>query len=192
MMDFLYHGSSTPGITELEARSLLHNTDKMVVYLTDSVPYALFYIWDSKHTGSSHKHVTGGFRDGVAFYEEQFPDQLRMFYQGVSGYLYRIFHTTKAHVVENRDGLFWQDGSVAVSDVICIQDVYTELLKYEASGQLKVLRFNEQTDARKTELTRMIATAIRQSNFFHGDDEQRQFMQKYFSSAWRQAHEQKD
>ncbi len=191
-MEYLYHGSVTPGITALEARSRLHSTDKMVVYLTDSIPYALFYIWDSVHNGSSGKYVTGGFRDGHAFYEEQFPDQLRTFYQGVSGYLYRIQRTEAAQAMKNRNGLFWQEDNAAVADMLYIPDVYAELLKYEAAGQLKVLRFNEQTDARKAELTGMIATAIRQSNFFADNTEQQQFMQKHFPAAWRQAHEQTD
>lgn len=191
-MDYLYHGSSTPGITALEARSRLHGTDKMVVYLTISIPYALFYIWDSTHNGSSGKYVTGGFRDGLAFYEEQFPDQMRTFYQGVSGYLYRIPHTDAIQTVENRAGLFWQEGNAAVADAVFIPDVYTELMKYEATGQLRVLRFNEQTDARKAELTGMIATAIRQNNFFEGDNEQQQFMQTHFTASWRIAHEQAD
>lgn len=191
-MDYLYHGSSTPGITALEARSLLHGTDKMVVYLTDCVPYALFYVWDSQHTGSGRKHVTGACRNGQAIYEEQFPDQLRTFYQGVSGYLYRIQRTEQAHPMPNRDGLYWQPGDAAVADVLCIPDVYAELLKYEAAGLLKVLRFNDQPDARKAVLTGMIAAYIRQSQFFADDDEQRQFMQKHFSAAWRQAHEQAD
>ena len=188
MMDFLYHGSITPGIAELEARSRLHNTDKQVVYLTNSVPYALFYIWDSTHNGSSGKHVTGGFRDGLAFYEEQFPDQMRTFYQGVSGYLYRIPHTDAIQAVENRDGLFYQTGNISVDNAVFIPDVYAELLKYEAAGQLKVLRFNEQTDARKAELTGMIAAAILRSNFFEDDKEQQHFMQKYFAAAWQTAH----
>lgn len=192
MRDHLYHGSITPGITVLKARSRLHNSDQQVVYLTDSIPYALFYIWDSYRNGLSAKYVTGGFRDGLAFYEEQFPDQLRAFYQGVSGYLYRIPKTASAHPVANRDGLFYQEGNIPVADVIFISDVYDALLKYEATGQLKVLRYNEQTNARQAELTRMIAAAIRQSNFFSDDPKQQQFMQKHFSASWRLAHEEAD
>ena len=192
MRDFLYHGSITPGITELEARSMLHASNKQVVYLTDSIPYALFYIWDSCRNGLSAKYVTGGFRDGTAFYEEQFPEQLKTFYQGVSGYLYRIPESDAAQPVASRDGVFYQEGNVPVADAVCIDDVYAELLKYEAAGQLKVLRYNEQTNARQTELTRMIAAAIRQGNFFAGDTEQQQFMQKHFSASWRLAHEEAD
>jgi len=192
MRDLLYHGSIIPSITELEARSLLHASDKQVVYLTDSIPYALFYIWDSHHNEYSRKYVTGGFRDGVAFYEEQFPDQLQAFYQGVSGFLYRIPKTDAVRPVANRDGLFYQEGNVSVADAVCIDDVYAELLKYEAAAQLKVLRYNKQTNARQAELTRMIAAAIRQGNFFAGDKEQQQFIKKHFSASWRLANEQAD
>ena len=190
MTDSLYHGSITPGITALEARSKLHGTDEMVVYLTSCVPYALFYIWDSDHTGYHGKYVTGGFRDGVAFYEEQFPDQLRTFYQGVSGYLYNIPATADTQAVANRPGLFARPGSAAITHVDFIPDVYEALLKYEAAGQLRILRYNEQTAARQAELTEMIATFIARSRFFTDDPEQQQFMQRYFANAWRLAHEQ--
>ena len=83
-MDYLYHGSAVPGITALEARSTLHGTDKQIVYLTDSIPYALLYIWDGARSGSPVKHVTAWVEGGAARYEEQFPHQLERFYQGVS------------------------------------------------------------------------------------------------------------
>ena len=171
MSNDLYHGSITPGITALEARSQLHGTDKMVVYLTDSIPYALFYVWDSTRHGYSGKYITGGFRDGLAFYEEQFPDQLRTFYQGVSGYLYHIRCTEKVQPVANRAGLFYQEASALIADTEYIPDVYEALLQREAAGQLHVLRYNAQTAARKTELTAMIATYIRGSDFFETDPE---------------------
>ena len=192
MRNTLYHGSITPGITKLQARSKLHRSETQVVYLTDSIPYALFYIWDSQHNGYSGKYVTGGFRNDRAFYEEQFPDQLRTFYQGISGYLYRIPKTASAHPVANRDGLFYQEGDVPVADTIFIPDVYDELLKHEAAGHLLVLRYNEQTPERQAELVQMITAAIRQSGFFADEPELQQFMQKYFSTSWRLANEQAD
>ena len=190
MTDILYHGSITPGITALEARSRLHGTDEMVVYLTSSGPYALFYIWDSDHTGYHAKYVTGGFRDGIAFYEEQFPDQMRTFYQGVSGYLYYILPTEDTQAVTNRPGLFAKPGEAAISHVDFIPDVYEALLQYEAVGQLRILRYNEQTEDRREELDNMIASYIRSRHFFENDVEQQMFMQRYFEEAWRLAHEQ--
>ena len=89
-MKYFYHGSICAGIEQLDARSRLHNTGEKVVYLTDNIPYALFYIWDEQRNEYSGKYVTGWMRDGVAWYEEQFPEQLKTFYKGVSGYLYCI------------------------------------------------------------------------------------------------------
>ncbi len=87
-MDYLYHGSIISGIKYIKPNSRLHGSDKEVVYLTDNIPYALFYIWDKEHNHYSGKHVTAWIKDGTAYYEEQFPNQLKTFYKGVSGYLY--------------------------------------------------------------------------------------------------------
>ena len=107
MNEYLYHGTIYSGLTELEARSKLHNTDQQVVYLTDNIPYALLYIWDENHNGCGEKHVTGWVRNGVAYYEEQFPDQLKTFYKGVSGYLYAIKKDAQFQMLENREGIHY-------------------------------------------------------------------------------------
>ena len=88
--------------------------------------------------------------------------------------------------------MFWLEGPASVADAVFVPDVYDALLEYEAAGQLRVLRYNEQTDARRAELVQMIAAAIRQSGFFAGDPEQQQFMQTHFAASWRIAHEQAD
>ena len=85
-MPSLYHGSAQGGLTELKAFSSLHGRGDRVLYLTDCVPYALFYIWDGARLGSGRKHVTGSVRQGRAWYEEQFPGQLEAFYEGASGW----------------------------------------------------------------------------------------------------------
>ncbi len=57
--NYFYHGSISSNITELKALSLLHDENKKVLYLTDNIPYALFYIWDGKHNNYDRKFVTG-------------------------------------------------------------------------------------------------------------------------------------
>ena len=185
-MDYLYHGSATAGITALEARSILHGTDKRIVYLTDNVPHALFYIWDEGLTGSPVKHVTGWVKDGTAYYEEQFPHQLERFYRGASGWLYRTPKTPEMGAVEGREGLFYRVGDTPV-EAEHIPDVYEALLRHEAAGRLKVLRFEEQTEQRQEELTDLIAQAIVQAGFYNGDEIQRAFMKRYFPLAWERA-----
>ncbi|WP_291573085.1 hypothetical protein [Clostridium sp. UBA4548] len=187
MKKYLYHGSDYSGITELEARSKLYNTDKKVVYLTDNIPYALYYIWDEKHNGYSGKHVTGWIKNGVAYYEEQFPDQLKTFYKGVSGYLYCISKNSGIQSVENRECLYYSLKNTVIAKVDYISDVYEELLKYEASGKFKVLRYNEQSKKRQDELIDLIAISIVKSDFFKDNEAKAQFMKKYFVKAWEKA-----
>ena len=182
-----YHGSIIPGITQLDARSKLHNSEDRVVYLTDSIPYALYYIWDAEHNGCSVKHVTGWTRNGIAYYEEQFPEQLKTFYQGISGYLYRILDTGNIKAVENRTNMFYSTESVPMVEAILIEDVYEELLKYESEGKFVVLRYNEQTEDRQNELVDMIAQAIVMNDFYADNKERQDFMMKYFPKSWERA-----
>ena len=186
-MKYFYHGSFCAGIEQLDARSRLHNTDKKVVYLTDNIPYALFYIWDEQRNEYSGKYVTGWMRDGVAWYEEQFPEQLKTFYKGVSGYLYCIADDSNMKAVEDRENMFYSTDNVKVSKVIQITDVYEEFLKYETEGKLKVLRFNEQSEERQNELIDFVAEGFKRSGFFAGNSQKIAFMKKHFPKAWEKA-----
>lgn len=181
-MEYVYHGSAVPGIERLEARSVLHGTDQKIVYLTDNVPYALFYIWDEGVTGSPGKHVTGAVRGGTAYYEEQFPRQLERFYRGASGWLYSAPKTPEIRAVENREGLFYNLGNTPVQSRH-IPDVYEELLRHEAAGELVALRFEEQTQRRQDELIGLAAEAVVRADFYREDEVQRAFMKKYFARA---------
>lgn len=181
-MEHYYHGTHIGDISVLRARSCLHKSDKKVVYLTDCIPYALFYIWDPKETGCHSKHVTGWVGNGIAYYEEQFPDQLAAFYQNVSGYLYTIQGSLQA--VDGRPNMFYSEDDTPVSDVIWIPNVYDELLKYEEMGKFVIRRYTDQTKARQEELIDLIAADIKNNNFYKHDLEKQVFMQKYFRLAW--------
>ena len=182
-----YHGSIVPGIAGLEARSKLHNSEEMVVYLTDNIPYALYYIWDAKRNEFDGKYVTGWMKNGIAYYEEQFPDQLKTFYEGVSGYLYRIADRADIMPVEDRDNMHFSKESVVIAESIQIDDVYKELLKYEAEGKLVVLRYNEQSAERQKELVDFIAQGIIRSGFYAENKQKQEFMKKHFSKSWEKA-----
>ena len=182
-----YHGSSIGSITQLKACSSLHITGEKVVYLTDNLPYALFYIWDAEHNGCSIKHVTGWTKNDFAYYEEQFPDQLKTFYQGVSGYVYCISDCADIHAVENRNNMFYCTGDSTVTEAIYIPDVYGELLKYEAEGKFVVRRYNEQSAERQKELIDFMAQGIIHEGFYTANKEKQEFMKKHFSKAWEKA-----
>ena len=183
-MKYFYHGSKISGITQLKAFSKLHSTEERVVYLTDCLPYALFYIWDAEHNACSGKHVTGWVKNGVAYYEEQFPEQLRTFYHGVTGCLYCIHDQSDIKPVEGRDNLYYCPADISVSKVEQISDVYEELLQCEAEGMLTVLRYNDQSSERQKELTNLIVSAIHKEKFYVDNQEKRDFMKKHFRKAW--------
>lgn len=185
-MDYLYHGSVVSGIKEIKPLSVLHGSDKRVVYLTDNIPYALFYIWDKERNHCEGKHVTAWIKDGTSFYEEQFPDQMKIFYGGVSGYLYACPFTPDIMAVENREHMYYSTENTETERVDCIPDVYGELIKYEALGELKVRRYNEQSEQRQNELTDLIAAAIIKENAFN-DKAKSEFYKRFFDKAWEKA-----
>lgn len=187
-MDYLYHGSIIAGINRIEPRSILHNTDKKVVYLTDNFPYALFYIWDKEHNHYEGKHVTAWIKDGTAYYEEQFSNQLKTFYKDVSGYLYIVPFSSDIKQMENRECLYYSSENILAERCEYIPDVYDELLKYEALGKLKIRRYDEQSAQRQNELTDMIAAAIIKEDCFN-DKAKSEFYKRYFSKSWERAAE---
>lgn len=187
-MSFFYHGSITSGIKQLNPFSTLHGTDKKAVFLTDNIPYSLFYIWDKNHNHHEGKHVTAWIKNGSAYYEEQFPDQLRTFYSGVSGYLYIVSPCPDIFAVEGREGLFYSTEAVAAEKEEFISDVYDELIKYVTVGKLTVKRFNEQSEKRKSELTDMISQVIVKNDYVKNPDTpEAEFYKRYFADAWRKA-----
>lgn len=187
-MSDLFHGSDNGGITVLEPFSTLYGTDKKVVYLTGSIPYALVYIWDGNHNNlRKEKHVTAWVKNGTAYYEEQFPDQLETFYKSVSGYLYRACDASGIKACAERESIFYSTDRITVEKALMVPDVYEELLRYEESGKFRVRRFNEQSIQRQMELTELIANAILRDNFCYGNEEKAKFYKMYFENSWELA-----
>lgn len=184
-----YHGSAIANLTELQPFSMLHQSEERVVYLSSGLPYVLFYIWDTVKTGSSRKWVTGWLKDGVAYYEEQFPGQLRAFYKGVRGYVYGVLSDDSVRPMPQREGLFYSNDPVKVHCTQEIPDVYQALLQYEREGKFKLLRFEDATPEKQEELIDRIATYIRESKLMEQDSEHSRFLRKYFVDAWRRAQE---
>lgn len=183
-MDYVYHGSGVANITILEARSKLHESNENIVYLTGNIPYALMYIWSEEKMGTSQKHVTCGIKNGVVLYQEQFPNQLKEFYQGVSGYLYYVTNGERIKAVSNRESMYYTLDNVKVDKVIHIEDVYEEFLKYEKAGLLKVFRFNNLPLDEQEEMTKNMADYFKKMNLFQDNKEKADFFEKYFKKAW--------
>lgn len=191
MCEYLYHGSSVPGIGQIRASSLLHGTDDVkVVYLTGSRAYALFYIWDAEHNIRPGKHVTAWIRDGMVYYEEQFPEQLAAFYKGVSGYVYYVERDESFRPVADHESMWYNTRDAEVAKADYIADVYEEICRYERQGKLKVVRYNEVPASRIEMLYVHFAEEIVSKNLLHTPDTANaRFFQTYYKRAWKLAAE---
>lgn len=181
----LYHGSAVSGLTELQPLSTLHGKDQKVVYLSSCIPYVLLYIWDKAKTGYSQKWVTGWIKDGITYYEEQFPGQLKAFYDGVPGYIYSVLANDDTGTVQQRENMLYCNSPVPVHGVIKIDDVYQELLHYEEKGLFRILRYEEASAEKQKELVDRIAQYINMNNLHEANTDHAQFMMRYFTEAWR-------
>ncbi|MDE6763552.1 MAG: hypothetical protein K2J73_07720 [Oscillospiraceae bacterium] len=184
---YFYHGSIQADITKLKASSLLHETNKKVVYLTDNIPYALLYIWNGKHNNYDRKFVTGWIKNKIACYEEIFPNQLEIFYKNVSGYLYCAEKNSDISAVNGRESMYYSETDIVADRTIYISDIYQELMKYETAGKFRLFRFNEQSKESQNKLIDKSADIIISSNFFKTDEAKLNFYKKYFSEAWERA-----
>ncbi len=187
-MHFLYHGTVVPNIKIINAVSSLHDWEEQkIVYLTDNRAYSLFYIWDSVHNLKKGKHVTAWIKDGIVYYEEQFPEQLKAFYDGVSGYLYRVEKNASFCPVQNRESMWYSTENAIVERAEYIENVYDELLEYQKTGKLKIIPFEEVEKSRIDALYSRMADSVLERRLTETpNDPDALFYQKYFPLVWEQ------
>lgn len=188
-MHFLYHGTVTPNIKTLNAVSSSHeDREQKIVYLTENPAYALLYIWDSVHNLKKGKHVTAWIKDGIVYYEEQFPEQLKAFYEGVSGYLYRVEKNASFRSVQNRESMWYSTENATVESVEYIRNVYDALSEYQKEGKLKIVRFDEVEKSRIDALYSRMADSVSERRLVEApNDPDALFYQKYFPRVWERA-----
>lgn len=179
-----YHGSPVPDITALQLRS--RRDGAPVLYLSGSPVYALLYIWDAEMTGRREKWVTGWLKNGVTYYEEQFPGQLQAFYAGVRGWLYCV-EPEDVISVEDRENMVLCHQDTPVRKAVPINDVYGLLMEHEAAGRFRLLRFADRAPEEQEELTERIAAYIREKELLERDDEESRFFSRYFVQSWARA-----
>ena len=189
MKAYLFHGSSVSGIETLHATSKLHGTEEdKVLYLTANPAYALFYIWDAEHNKRTGKYVTCFIKNGKVYYEEQFPDQLKTFYKGVSGYLYCVVQTEEFSPVKGWEEMWSVGKDTKVAEVRFIPDVYDELMKYEKEGKFEVISYEKVAPERIKDLYEYIARKLVNNGIVKQPDcEEAVFYRTYFESVWRMA-----
>ena len=169
----LYHGSIIAGLNIILANSKSHVDGNMVAYFTEDRIYALVCC-----RSREENFVTMGVKDGIQHYYERFPNQLQVMYDGKEGFLYQPISNVN---LTNTKGHTWESCvDVPVKLHEHVMNLYTEILKEEASGNVIIHRYSEidQTEQK------MHANFLRD----HLDDplytECRSFIFRHFSSLW--------
>lgn len=156
--------------------------------MTANPAYALFYIWDAEHNKGTGKYVTCFIKNGKVYYEEQFPDQLKTFYKGVSGYLYCVVQTEEFSPVKGWEEMWSVGKDTKVAEVRFIPDVYDELMKYEKEGKLEVISYEKVASERIKDLYEYMARKLVNNGIVKQPDcEEAVFYRTYFESVWRMA-----
>ena len=168
-----FHGSVIGGLDVILANAKSHVNGNSVAYFTTDRVYALVCC-----RSRQENFVTMGPRNGIQHYFERFPDQLKTMYEGKEGFLYQPISTA---TLTNTKGHTWESPvNVPVILVEHIPNVYPEILREEAAGNVIVRRYAEIDPAEQ----KLDANYIRD----HLDDplstEYREFLIQHFSSLW--------
>ena len=175
-----YHCSPTPGLTILQPRTPEHFQKPGGVYLTTSLPMALFY-------GIRHFEYTYGYtKTGQLYFEECFPDALTELYRGRSASLYlcqpRGAETTK---IPN-EAVSYEP--VPVLDERRVPDLLDALLEQEQQGALKIVRHHQLTDAAKAWILQAEADEIKARGLLDDPNSpMAQWMRSHYPESWELA-----
>ena len=167
----LYHGSVFGGLDVILANAKSHVDENKVAYFTTDRVYALVCCRTREEN-----FVTMGPKDGVQHYFERFPDQLKVLYDGREGYLYQPLSVRGLKKGKGNSWVSREDVPVSLKEHI--PNVYPEILKEEAAGNVIIHRYGEIDPAEQ----KMHANYMRD----HLDDmaEYKDFLIKHFSSLW--------
>ena len=168
-----FHGTVIGELDRILANAKSHVDGSKVAYFTTDRIYALVCC-----RSRQENFVTMGLRDGIQTYFERFPDQLKVLYDGKEGFIYR---PVSAGTLKNTRGHTWESPvDVPVVLLEHIPNVYTEILKEEAAGNVLIRRYAEIDPAEQKEVANRFRDDLDDPLFA----EYRDFIYEHFSPLW--------
>ena len=169
----LYHGSILGGLATVLANAKSHTYGGRVAYFSSDRVYALVCC-----RSRAENFVTMGPKNGVQHYFERFPNQLKTLYEKKEGFLYR---PVSASGFRNTKGNTWEScEDVPVVLAERVSDVYAEILKEEALGNVLIHRYDEIDPAEQKEHANYFRDHLNDPVFA----EYREFLYRHFSPLW--------
>ena len=182
-----YHGTSRAGLTELKPfRSEGSNLEGAYVYLSTSRRVALFYIWDYER--DPVRRMMMDIRPDKVVFQEMFSGALERFYKGVGGYIYRCegdYEMCENHGVKT---CAVSREPVPVKDVEVIEDVYEEILKYQAKGEFVYEKYEELPQYRHDIIRGIVMRMIVRDKLLENREHPTALLyQEVYPKYWREA-----
>ncbi len=173
----LYHGTTVPGLDVLRAGSL-DREGKPVLYLTDNYPYSLFYIRDR-----DINFVTCGVNaDGMVRYDEKFSGQLQTLYREMAGWVYEVEVDAKPG---KANGIYIALGDARITGKTYIPDVWQAIQNEIARGTVKLLAYEDTTEAQRAMNWEGIVRLFQSEQNIHPKKEV--LLRSHFPGAWEEA-----
>jgi len=174
-----YHCSPISGLKMLKPGVPVYFDKPTRVYLSTLLPMALLY-------GIRNFEYTYGYtKDGQIYYEEYFPDALKILYQGQSASLYICdpsqVETTRIpnEVVTASD--------VPVLEEICIPDVYEALLEQERKGALMIRKYQQLDERMLTWIRKAEKEEILKRDLLNRGGPMAEYMKCHYPQSWEDA-----
>lgn len=147
-----YHASSVEGIKVL--KPMISNHNKPLIYFSRKRENVLVYLNNAVekfcketgfyHNGKWHKWASYGFdTDGILRIDEYYPNALEETYKGVSGYIYYADIICSNENASNITDVITVENAVPVCDVEFIKDAYSEIIKAENAGLIRIRRYED-------------------------------------------------
>lgn len=185
----LYHGSNIRDIKVLKpVATRLNAISKPVICFASNPCNALFYIWNRSYKWVAFR----GGEDGIVVFTEQYENMLCDFYNNVSGSLYECNGNNPDIIPTHMKDVYSSEVPVSVEKESVISNVYDEIIKQEALGNIRIQRYNQLTYEEKEKQFKTIVRAIHMQKLLLPSDyipqqEQAEFVKTHFIKEWNAA-----
>ena len=184
-----YHGTQMQNIKCLWPFATRVNAiSKPVICFTPNYCIALLYTWNR-----SYKWVTFFENEnGKVVFTEHYENMLYDFYNKVSGSIYECDGDNPDITPIHMKGVYTSEVPISIEKETKIDNVYDEILKQEALGNIIIRRYDQLSVEDKKEIFKMTVRAIHMQKLLIPSDyvpkqEQARFVQMHFPQAWEMA-----
>ncbi len=182
----LYHGTNVQGLKTLKPFATRRNAiSKAVVCLTSNPYIALFYIWSRPYKWVAFDEDS----NGRVVFTEQYDGMLFDFYNNLRGSIYECDGSNPQIIQTHMKGVYTSEVPVNIAKEIVIPNVYEEILKHEAVGNIIIRRYTYLSDEEKNDISKTTVRAIHMQKLLSSSaniskSEQIDFVRLHFPNEW--------